>query len=112
MAELEIKPSHLGLRGFIPYYLAIQLLKQFTLTRMLMLFLLAPLQFHMVVESGCGVPQLLLDLRSPWGGTRFGPLRTPFHIKAPAWGAGLAQGGLGSQACSSWWIKCPFRADG
>lgn len=33
MAELEIKPSHFGLRGFIPNYVAIQLLKQFTLTR-------------------------------------------------------------------------------
>lgn len=31
MAELEMKPSHLGLRGFSPNDVAIQLLKQFTL---------------------------------------------------------------------------------
>lgn len=33
MAELEIIPSHFGLRGFIPNYVAIKLLKQFTLSR-------------------------------------------------------------------------------
>lgn len=32
MAELEIKPSHFGLRGFIPNYDATQLLKQLILS--------------------------------------------------------------------------------
>lgn len=55
-----------------------------------MMFLLAPLQFHVTVESGCGIPQLL-----PHSGSRFGPLRTPLHIKAPAWAIKLAAlGGL------------------
>lgn len=68
-----MKPSHFGLRGFIPNYDAIQLLKSFFLAENVDFVPLVHLQFHWEVESGGRVPQLLLDLEAQPGRLKVGP---------------------------------------
>lgn len=89
MAELEMKPSHFGLRGFSPNYVAIELLKQFTLPGNVD----AAPAGSFAIPCGCGVPQLLPD-----SGSRFGPPDNSSPHKSSGLGCGPGPGRPGQSS--------------